>query len=285
MRNLEGLGYDGATVVVTGAASGMGGATARLLHELGAKVHAVDLRQPDLAFERFYPTDLADPAQVDATVAALREAGPIDFLFPCAGVPHVLGPMACMLVNYVGTRQLTEALIPQMPAGGGVAVISSDAGLGWQRSLPPRLELLAIDDPYEARRWMEARPDYIRDGYSVSKEMVIVWVMKRAVPLARERGVRINCTLPCPTDTAFMDQAIPSWDADYMPNYPLPLLKRMATPEEQAWPLILLNSRLNNVVTGAMLYTDQGFVAGMLTGEIDPASAVPKSSKGRLEAG
>ena len=285
MKNLEGLGYGGATVVVTGAASGMGGATARLLHELGAKVHAVDIRPPQTAHERYYPTDLSDPAQVETTVAALREIGPIQFLFPCAGVPHVAGPMACMLVNYVGARQLTEALVPQMSEGAGIAVISSDAGLGWQRNLAARLELLAIEDPYEARRWLEARPEYVRDGYSVSKEMVIVWVMKRAVPLARERGVRFNCTLPCPTDTAFMAQASPSWDDDYLKNYPLPLLKRMATSEEQAWPLILLNSPLNNVVTGAMLYTDQGFVAGMLTGEIDPASAVPKSSRGRLEAG
>ena len=36
MGNLDGLGYDGKTVVVTGGASGMGEATARFLGELGA---------------------------------------------------------------------------------------------------------------------------------------------------------------------------------------------------------------------------------------------------------
>jgi hypothetical protein len=42
----------------------------------------------------------------------------------------------------------------------------------------------------------------------------------------------------------------------------------MATPEEQAWPLLLLNSPLNAAVTGAVLYTDQGFVGGLFTGAI-----------------
>ena len=42
----------------------------------------------------------------------------------------------------------------------------------------------------------------------------------------------------------------------------------MATAEEQAWPLILLNSKLNNVVTGALLYTDQGFAGGVTTGAL-----------------
>jgi enoyl-[acyl-carrier-protein] reductase (NADH) len=46
----------------------------------------------------------------------------------------------------------------------------------------------------------------------------------------------------------------------------------MATSEEQAWPLILLNSPLNNVVTGAVIYTDQGFAPGLFTGALDAGS-------------
>ena len=45
----------------------------------------------------------------------------------------------------------------------------------------------------------------------------------------------------------------------------------MATAEDQAWPLILLNSPLNAAVTGTFLYTDQGFATGVFTGAIDPA--------------
>lgn len=272
MSNLEGLGYRGAVAVVTGASSGMGEAVARILGDLGARVHAVDIREPSVPHERYYPTDVSDPDQVEATAAALREVGPIPFQFPCAGVPHVAGPMACMLVNYVGARQLAEALIPQMPAGGGIAVISSDAAAGWQRNLAQRMELLAIEDPREARRWCEARPEFVHDGYSVSKEMLTIWVQQRAISLGRERGVRINCTWPCPTSTAFMDQAVTGFEEGFLERYPYPLLGRMATAEEQAWPLVLLNSPLNNVVTGAVLYTDQGFAGGLLTGALDTSS-------------
>lgn len=272
MSNLEGLGYAGAVAVVTGASSGMGEAVARVLGQLGARVHVVDIKRPSVPHERFYETDLSDPDQVDGTVAALRELGAIPFLFPCAGVPHVAGPLTCMLVNYVGTRQITEALIAQIPAGGGIAIISSDAAIGWQRSMAQHKELLAIEDPREARRWCEARPEAIKDGYSVSKELLTIWVQQRAISLGRERGVRINCTWPCPTSTAFMDQAVTGFSEGFLERYPYPLLGRMATAEEQAWPLVLLNSPLNNVVTGAVLYTDQGFAGGLLTGALDTSS-------------
>ena len=42
------LGYEGKRVIVSGAASGMGAATTELLVELGAEVHAVDIKKPDI---------------------------------------------------------------------------------------------------------------------------------------------------------------------------------------------------------------------------------------------
>lgn len=45
----------------------------------------------------------------------------------------------------------------------------------------------------------------------------------------------------------------------------------MAMAEDQAWPLVLLNSPLNGAVTGSFLYTDQGFASGVFTGAINPA--------------
>ena len=87
MSNLDGLGYNGKTVVVTGGASGMGEATARILGELGAKVHIVDIQQPRVPHESFHQCDLSDFAQVRATAATLGAVAPIDFVFPCAGLP------------------------------------------------------------------------------------------------------------------------------------------------------------------------------------------------------
>jgi NAD(P)-dependent dehydrogenase (short-subunit alcohol dehydrogenase family) len=270
MNGLDGLGYRGATVVLTGAATGMGEAAARILHDLGARVHIVDVQTPSAPHERYYPTDLSLPEQVRATAAALREIGPIDHVFACAGVPHTRGPMMCMLVNYIGTRQFVEAVLPSMKNGGSIGVIASDAGMAWQQNLVQNLELLAIADPDVARQWCEARPEAVRDGYSVSKEMLIVWAKNRCVELAEERAIRINCIGPCPTSTPFMTETVKDLGEEAMGRFPYPLFHRMATAEEQAWPLVLLTSRLNAVVTGAMLYTDQGFAGGVFTGALAP---------------
>ncbi|MDT3439238.1 MULTISPECIES: SDR family oxidoreductase [unclassified Pseudofrankia] len=272
MGDLDGLGYRGATVVVTGCASGMGQATARVLGDLGARVHAVDVRKPSVPHVGYYETDLSRPEQIEATAAALRDVGPIDYLFNCAGVPHTIGgPLYSMLVNYIGTRYFTEQVVPALADGSGVATIASNAGLGWQRRLPAHLELLAIADPVEARRWCEARPEAVADGYTTSKELLIVWTMHAAVGLGHERRIRMNCIGPCPTKTAFMDETIRDIGQDFFDRFPYPVLGRMATAEEQAWPLVLLNSRMNAVVTGAFLYTDQGVAGGLLTGSIDPS--------------
>lgn len=276
MGDLDGLGYRGATVVVTGSASGMGQATAKILGELGAAVHTVDLREPTVPHASFHQTDLSDPRQVEATAAALGGIGPIDFLFNCAGVPHTLGPVQCMLVNYIGTRYLTEQLLPSLRDGAGIATIASDAGVGWQARVADLSQLLAIDDPDEARRWCEARPDFVLDGYSTSKEALILWTLHAAVALAEQRRIRMNCIGPCPTKTAFMDETIKDLGQEYFDRFPYPLLGRMATPEEQAWPLILLNSPLNAAVTGSVLYTDQGLAGGMLTGAIDASAMAPE---------
>ena len=277
MESLDVLGYRGTKAVVTGCSSGMGEAAARILGDLGADVYAVDIKPPSIPHVAFYETDVSKPEQVSATAAALRASGPFDSLFNCAGISHTFGPMQCMLVNFIGPRQLTDELLPAIVDGGGIAIIASDAGMAWQQNLATNLELLAISDPTAAAEWCAARPDAILDGYSVSKEMLIVWALHRSISLAEERRIRINCIAPCPTRTAFMDDAIASLGEEYFERYPYPLLGRMATPEEQGWPLVLLNSPLNAVVTGAVLYTDQGFAGGALTGSLDPSSIMPSA--------
>jgi NAD(P)-dependent dehydrogenase (short-subunit alcohol dehydrogenase family) len=273
MGNLEGLGYSGKTVVVTGGSSGMGEQTARILGELGAKVHIVDIQEPKVACESFRQCDLSDFGQVRATAKALHAVGPIHFVFPCAGLPPMVkGPMYCMRVNYIGTRLFVEELLPAVADGAGIALISSDAAMGWQKNLAQCLEMLAISDPEEAYAWCEANPDTrVRDGYTSSKEMLVVWVQNKAVELGNTRRIRLNAIGPCPTRTAFMDVQETALPDGFLEAWPYPSLGRMATAEEQAWPLVLLNSPLNGAVTGSFLYTDQGFASGVFTGAISPA--------------
>jgi NAD(P)-dependent dehydrogenase (short-subunit alcohol dehydrogenase family) len=272
--NLDGLGYRGETAVVTGGASGMGAAVVRLLGEMGAKVHIVDIQQPAAPHESFVKCDLSNFADVRRAVAALRASAPIRYLFPCAGIPpHTQGALQCMKVNYIGTRYLIECLVPAIAHGGSIALISSDAALGWPKNLAQSLTMLAISDPDEAVAWLESDPaTRLRDGYTTSKEMLVVWAQHAAVRLGNERRIRVNVIGPCPTRTAFMDQSVAVLGQEFLDNFPYPALGRMATAEEQAWPLILLNSPLNAAVSGAFLYTDQGFAGGLLTGAIDPAA-------------
>jgi NAD(P)-dependent dehydrogenase (short-subunit alcohol dehydrogenase family) len=269
MTTIDVLGYTGKTVVLTGGSSGMGSAATQILSDLGAQVHVVDMQPPTAPHMSFHATDLADPDEVSATAGRLRELGPIDSYFSCAGISHTLGAMPCMLVNYIGARQLIDEVLPAIADGAGIAIISSQAGMSWQGRLPQHLELLALGDPREARAWCDDRADYVNDGYTTSKEMLIVWAMHQAVPLGEQRHIRINCIAPCPTTTAFMIPTMAELGEKFFEDFPYPTLGRMATPEEQAWPLVLLNSPLNHVVSGSVLYTDQGFTGGVLTGSLD----------------
>lgn len=273
MGDLDGLGYAGKTVVVIGGASGMGEQVARILGELGARVHIVDIQTPKVPHESFHQCDLSDFAQVRATAEALKAPAPIHFLFPCAGLPpHIKGALYCMRVNYIGTRLFVESLLPSLADGAGIALISSDAAMGWQGHLAQCLEMLAISDPDEAYAWCEADPDNrVRDGYTSSKEMLVVWVQNAAVELGNTRRIRLNAIGPCPTKTAFVDMSSEIMTDDFIAAWPFPSLGRMATAEEQAWPLVLLNSPLNGAVSGSFLYTDQGFASGVFTGAISPA--------------
>ena len=270
--DLDGLGYRGKTVVLTGGSSGMGEAAARLLGELGAAVHIADIAAPAAACASYTPLDLADPASISAATAALRDIGPIDFLLPVAGIPpHTHGPLGCMLVNYAGTRQFTEELLPKLRDGGSIGLIASVAARYWQQHLEENLQIVALPDFAAVKAFYEANPEALRDGYSPSKELLFVWVQQVAPHLAQERGIRINCTAPCPVDTAFMASAITRMPAGFMESYPFPLMGRMPTAEEQAWSLLLLCSPLNATVTGTMLYTDQGYAGGLVTGALQPA--------------
>lgn len=268
---LDGLGYRGATVVLTGGSSGMGEAAARLLGELGAAVHIVDIAEPRVACASFTRLDLADFAAVREVAAKLRAQAPIDFLFPIAGVPpHGVGALQCMMINYAGTRLFTEEMLPAVRDGGAVCLVSSTAARGWQQHLAENLEIIAITDPDELRRFYEANPEKLRDGYSPSKELITVWVQHAAIALAERRRIRINGIAPCATGTPFMEESAKVLGQAFMDNYPHPLLGRMPTGEEQAWSLLLLSSPLNAAVTGAVLPTDQDNVGGMLTGALKP---------------
>lgn len=261
------LGYAGKSVVVTGVASGMGRATAHQLIGLGAKVYGIDFRPNDLPLAGFLQTDLRASDQIAATSAQIDF--PVAALFNCAGLPQTAAPLDVMRVNYLGTRFLTESLISRIEPGGAIASIASTAGLGWSRRLPTLMELIAVDAIDAAFSWCESHPDIVQEGYAFSKELIIAWTMGASSEFIK-RGIRINCTLPGPTETPMMREFEATTPANILEAALQPIGRR-SSPDEQASALIFLNSPRSSFINGVVLPVDGGFMGGLTTGRIDPA--------------
>jgi NAD(P)-dependent dehydrogenase (short-subunit alcohol dehydrogenase family) len=261
----EFVGYKNKRVIVSGCFSGMGEATARLLLSLGAEVHGLDYKDCKLNLASFHNVDLRDPASIDAAVAKI--GGKVDALFNCAGLPQTFPPLDVMKVNYLGARRLTERVLPLMPKGGAVASISSTAGFGWGRRIPVVMELLKLDTYEAAVKWCEENKDTVNEGYTFSKECIIVWTMMSGAHFIK-RGIRINCTLPGPTQTPMMSQFESATPHEVIEAATQPINRR-STPEEQAGPLVFLNSDAASYVNGAAFPVDGGFIGGVATGQVD----------------
>jgi NAD(P)-dependent dehydrogenase (short-subunit alcohol dehydrogenase family) len=259
------LGYKNKRVIVSGCYSGMGEATARLLVQLGAEVHGLDYKHSKLDLASFSNVDLRDSTSIDSAVASI--GGKVDALFNCAGLPQTFPPLDVMTVNYIGTRYLTERVLPLMPAGSAICSISSNGGLGWSRRVPVHMELLRLEGYQAALRWSEEHLDVVREGYAFSKEAVIVWTMQSSFRLIK-RGIRINCTTPGPTQTPMMADFEAASAAIVLETAMQPINRR-STPDEQARPLVFLNSDAASYINGVALPVDGGFMGGIATGQID----------------
>jgi NAD(P)-dependent dehydrogenase (short-subunit alcohol dehydrogenase family) len=245
------ISYEGKRVVVSGGGgAGMGASTVGRLVDLGAEVHVLDLREPQVGVSSYQSADLRDPGAVAEAVD--RIDGRIDCLFNCAGVPGgELPDVDVMLVNFVGVRHLTELVVARMDAGAAVASISSTGGMAWSEHAGRWLPLVRTRDFEAGRAWCQAHPELIVGGYIPSKEALIVWSMCRAIELA-PCNIRVNCVSPGPTATPMLTDP-----RSMVTKLGVPM-GRHARPEEQAGPLVWLNSSDASYVTGQNIVTDGG---------------------------
>jgi NAD(P)-dependent dehydrogenase (short-subunit alcohol dehydrogenase family) len=260
--------YQGKRCLFAGCFSGMGEAAARIVESLGGTIVAADIKQPTtFKYERFQQVDLRDRSAIEQLVAETARGGPIDRVFYCAGLPGTWSKLDVMLVNFIGLRHLIETAIPHMPRGGAAVSISSGAGMGYLGAMQQVMPLISIEDHAQAKEWVAKHQDEF-EAYSFSKMCTIVYTLRRGAPLAIERGIRLNCTSPGPTETPMMPDFVKQSGAEFFAAYPKPIQDRNATPEEQGWPLAFLNSDAAAYVAGENLYTDGGACSAMMMGTL-----------------
>jgi len=249
----------GKNALVTGAASGIGEASARTLAAAGAKVYVGDLdftRGIAVADEiskegfaaEFMELDVSSRSSCDAAEAYIRRThGWLDILVNNAGIGHVGTILETasedlerlFAVNVRGMFDLTKAFIGGMIAR-NYGVIINIASIGG---------VIAIRD---------------RLAYCTSKFAVVGFTKCLALDHATE-GIRANCICPGRVETEFVKKRIaeyPDPEKAYAEMAATQAIGRMGTPEEIAACALYLASDEAAFVTGTALEIDGGFSVG-----------------------
>ena len=252
---------DGKVAVITGAAGGIGGATARLFLDLGASVMLTDRDAPRLseAEQRLAAADrvataTADSADEQATeavvAAAVERFGKLDIMVANAGIEGTLKPVdqlsldefeQVLRTNILGVWLAIKHSVPAMKAAGGGAIValSSVAGtIGFPGMAP----------------------------YTASKHAVFGLVKVAALELAPAR-IRVNAVAPGPIDNRMMQSLGDQLGAGDPRGFRAFLesrvpMGRYGTNEEIAQLVVFLASDAASYCTGGLYLADGGYVAG-----------------------
>jgi NAD(P)-dependent dehydrogenase (short-subunit alcohol dehydrogenase family) len=242
------------TVIVTGAASGIGAATARELAARGYRVACLDCNgsgatavAADLTANRAgahiaMSVDVADePALVSAFAAAVAALGGLDALVTSAGVAEMTPFMELDAAtfrrvyndNVVGTFLCLREAARYMPRGGRICTVASVAG--------------------------------IRGGgltgtaaYAASKGAVLALTKNAARALA-DRGIAVNTVAPGATMTPMIEAPFRD-EAHRKRVESMSALNRTGAPEEIARAIAFLVSPEASYIDGATLVADGGLV-------------------------
>jgi NAD(P)-dependent dehydrogenase (short-subunit alcohol dehydrogenase family) len=242
--------------LVTGAASGIGQATAWRLAAAGAAVACLDVNQEGLAATMSameggvaVEVDITDAEAVERAVKdAAIGLGGLDAVANVAGIGDFSGDITetpadewnrVLAVNLTGMYHVSRAAIPHLrEAGGGPIVnISSQFGLVGCLASP---------------------------AYCASKAGVVGLTKAMAIDHAGE-GIRVNCVCPGPVDTPMLwaTTATPELtERERARTAHRNLIGRSARPEEIAATIAFILSDDSGSMTGSVVTVDGGWTAG-----------------------
>ena len=241
--------------IITGAASGIGKATAKLFAEHGAKVVVADIdkdggSQTVTQIQNggneaiFVETDVTLKVDTEKMVAQTVETyGKLDILFNNAGIAMRL-PVAelpeedwhrCLDVNLTGVFLCAKAAIPAMLKNGCGSIINMSSIYG----------VVGAD---------------VRAAYVASKGGVTNLTRGMALDYA-ENNIRVNCICPGFVETPLVAGVIKTPE-EYQALADKHPMRRLGQPEEIAYGALYLASDESAFVTGIALPIDGGYTAG-----------------------
>ncbi len=247
------------TIVVTGAASGIGAETAAELRRQGAEVIGVDRHRVEHC-DVYHDVDLGDVTAVDQLLDKLPPG--IDGLCNVAGLPPTAPAEAVIRVNVIAVKYLTEHLAPTMAEGGAITHLASMAGIGWPQAVEQVRQVLALGYDDDIAGFC-ARHRLHEEGrsYFLSKEAVQVYTMRNRWTW-RERGIRVNCVSPGPVDTPILPDFIETLGDRAEED--MRIMDRPGLPDDVAPVVAFLHSDAARWFRGANLALDGGMSSHIL---------------------
>lgn len=249
------MSFDGKTIVVTGANSGIAAATAKLLTERGARVIGLDRNGDGSGLAGFHTFDLTDPASIDAALGAID--GPLHGLANVAGVPGSFDGETVMRVNFLGLRHVTEALLPRLEPGSAIVQVASDAGSGWRDELDLIRELMRERTYEEGLAWVREHPLDGPEAYSFSKACAIVYALAGSM-LAQPYGVRSLSVSPGAVETPILKDFYATMSNKILDRQMAQSGGRNAQPEEIAKVIVFALSEDAVWLNGTDIVADGG---------------------------
>lgn len=249
-------------VVVVGAGSGIGAATAAHFHHRGDHVLAADLRPNDTPASEHLTCDLRDASSIKAL---LREIGAgWDVLAHVAGVPGTAPAADVLRVNYLGMRLMTEGMLPLLQRGGSIVGVASTAALGWEQRVDILDGLLELTDGDDVEHWQAGQdPDF--PVYTTSKQAAILFAKRISGPAWSKWGVRVNTVSPGPVETPILSDFEQTMGKDVL-DMVRSTVGRHAMVDDVVPLIAFLASPESRWINGQDIQVDAGFITAMTSG-------------------